>query len=62
MPPAEALGMKLVGRLQDALPLEPKAFRLTEMDRGRGHQAQAGVMMLVAVPLFKAAHPGLRVR
>src|SRR5713101_5891059 len=46
----EALGMREVGRLQDGSALLPKRGRGAEVHRRRGHEADAGVVVLVVVP------------
>ena len=46
----EAFGMGEVGRLQDGSALLPKRGSGAEVHRRRGHEADAGVAMLVVVP------------
>ena len=46
----EAFWMTLVGDIKDGLPFGDKLGSLTVMNRGRGQQLQAGVMVLMVVP------------
>lgn len=46
----EALGVCEIGRLQDGGALLPEHGRGAKIDRGRSHEADAGVAVLVVVP------------
>ena len=47
----EALGMSLEGGVEDHLTMRQDVRGLAVMDHGRRHQAKAGMMVLVVVPL-----------
>jgi hypothetical protein len=54
--------VSLIGQVQDLLALGEEGRRLAEVDGGRGHQAEPGVVVLVVVPVEELLAPGSSVQ